>query len=40
MTSPALASAFKANGMLYFGLCSGLGRCGAVLKGKRPYMRE
>jgi hypothetical protein len=38
MTSPALASAFKANGMLYFGLCSGLGR--AVLKGKRPYMRE
>ena len=24
MTSPALASAFKANGMLYFGLSSGL----------------
>jgi hypothetical protein len=26
MTSPALASAFKANGMFYFPLCSGLGK--------------
>ena len=40
ITSPALASAFNRNGMLDFRSFCGLVQVRAVLKGKRPYMRE